>query len=92
MRRRLVTAPLDLPTRGLPWQSASALTAQGGPVTDRMFLTAAPAGSLSAYEMADKLFFAATQFLNLGFLVRRLSGWSRLPFVEPSGRPAAAAP
>ena len=50
-------------------------------MTDRVFLAGAPAGSLTAYEMADKLFFAATQFLNLGFLVRRMSGWSRLPSV-----------
>ena len=73
-----------LGTRGLVWQSASSMTAQGGPVTDRVFLAGAPTGSLSAYEMADKLFFAATQFLNLGFLVRRLAGWSGLAV-----RPAA---
>lgn len=80
-RHEDVTGQPDLPTRGLIWQAASSLTAQGGPVTDRVFLAGAPTGSLSSYEMADKLFFAATQFLNLGFLVRRLAGWSRLPFV-----------
>jgi hypothetical protein len=73
-----------LPTRGLVWQSASALTAQSGPVTDRIFLARSPAGSLSSYEMADKLFFAAAQVVNLGLVVRRLSRWARLPSYDPA--------
>jgi len=73
-----------LPTRGLVWQSASALTAQSGPVTDRIFLARSPVGSLSSYEMADKLFFAASQVVNLGLVVRRLSRWARLPSYEPA--------
>ena len=84
--RRLPTsdAPSELPTRGLVWQSASALTAQSGPVTDRIFLARSPVGSLSSYEMADKLFFAAAQVVNLGLVVRRLSRWARLPSYEPA--------
>ena len=84
--RRLPTSTEadDLPTRGLVWQSASALTAQSGPVTDRIFLARSPAGSLSSYEMADKLFFAAAQVVNLGLVVRRLSRWARLPSYEPA--------
>ncbi|HEY0246731.1 MAG TPA: hypothetical protein VGC45_00580, partial [Gryllotalpicola sp.] len=75
--------PMEVPTRGLVWQSASALTAQSGPVTDRIFLARSPVGSLSSYEMADKLFFAALQVVNLGLVVRRLSRWARLPSYEP---------
>jgi len=84
--RRLPTSTetAELPTRGLVWQSASALTAQSGPVTDRIFLARSPVGSLSAYEMADKLFFAAAQVVNLGLVVRRLSRWARLPSYEPA--------
>ena len=84
--RRLPTSEAAdaLPTRGLVWQSASALTAQSGPVTDRIFLAQSPVGSLSAYEMADKLFFAASQVVNLGLVVRRLSRWARLPSYEPA--------
>lgn len=77
------TTEAKLPTRGLVWQSASALTSQSGPVTDRIFLASSPAGSLSAYEMADKLYFAAGQVLNLGLTVRRISRWARLPSTEP---------
>jgi hypothetical protein len=84
--RRLPTSAeaAELPTRGLVWQSASALTAQSGPVTDRIFLARSPVGSLSSYEMADKLFFAAAQVVNLGLVVRRLSRWARLPSYEPA--------
>lgn len=76
-------AAVELPTNGLWWQSASALTSQAGPVTDRVFLASAPAGSISSYEMADKVFFAAVQLLNLGLLVRRVAAWARLPATEP---------
>lgn len=78
------TEAAAIPTRGLVWQSTSALTAQSGPVTDRIFLAKSPVGSLSAYEMADKLFFAAAQVVNLGLVVRRLSRWARLPSYEPA--------
>ncbi|HYP45887.1 MAG TPA: polysaccharide biosynthesis C-terminal domain-containing protein [Propionibacteriaceae bacterium] len=74
----------DIPTNGLYWQSGSALTSQTGPITDRFFLSTAPAGALSSYEMADKLFFAAVQLISLGFLTRRLTGWAQLPTMEPT--------
>lgn len=67
-----------LETRGLITQSLSTSTVQLAPVADRMFLSNAPTGSLSAYELADKIFFAGVQFLNLSYLVRRVSKWSGL--------------
>lgn len=65
------------PAKGLVWQSLSAATAQSGPVTDRIFLNGAPAGSITAYEIADKFFFAALQFLNLTFLVAQVGEWAK---------------
>jgi peptidoglycan biosynthesis protein MviN/MurJ (putative lipid II flippase) len=70
---------VTVPTNGLLWQSGSALTSQTGPVTDRFFLSTGQTGALSSYEMADKLFFAAIQLVNLGFITSRLSQWARLP-------------
>ncbi|MFC5338942.1 hypothetical protein [Leucobacter denitrificans] len=69
----------ELLTKGMIWQSLSAATSQGAPVIDRVFLSNAPIGSVSTYELADKLYYAALQFLNYGFLVRRVGRWSRLP-------------
>ncbi len=74
---------VDLQTTGLISQSAATATANGSPVTDRFFL-AGHAGGITAFEIADKLFFAASQFLNFGFLVRRVGHWSRLPVREPA--------
>jgi Na+-driven multidrug efflux pump len=67
-----------LSTRGMTWQSLSAALAQGGPVTDRLFLSPT-VGAVTAYELADKLFFSAVQFLNFGYLLRRVGMWARLP-------------
>ncbi|MHA7289664.1 hypothetical protein ACX80V_08475 [Arthrobacter sp. MDT3-24] len=69
---------LRLETGGLITQSLSTATVQLAPVTDRMFLSAAPTGSLSAYELADKIFFAGVQFFNLSYIVRRVGRWSEL--------------
>lgn len=69
---------VTLETRGLQVQSISTSAVQLAPVADRMFLSSAPTGSLSAYELADKVFFAAAQFLNLGYLVGRVQRWSGL--------------
>ncbi|WGW12167.1 hypothetical protein LWF01_19140 [Saxibacter everestensis] len=68
-----------LESRGMLWQSFSAGMSQGAPIIDRVFLNAGPTGSISMYELADKLYFAAAQFLNYGFLVRRVGRWSRIP-------------
>lgn len=66
-------------TRGLLVQSVSTSAVQLAPVADRIFLSSAPTGSLSSYELADKLFFAGAQFLNLSYLVSRVKRWSELP-------------
>lgn len=83
---RLMIAPrgaaAPLATRGLVTQSLSTSAAQFGPVADRMFLSSAPAGSVTAYELADKVFFAGVQFLNLSFLVNHVRVWSQLRAVE----------
>lgn len=68
----------NLNTNGLITQSISTSTSQAGPVTDRSFLATAPTGSLTAYELADKLFFAAVQFLSLSLLLSRLRHWAGL--------------
>lgn len=87
LTRRLMLAPrgarAPLATRGLVIQSLSTSAAQFGPVADRMFLSSAPSGSVTAYELADKLFFAGVQFLNLSFLVSHVRGWAQLRAVEP---------
>lgn len=82
LSRNLNVAPrgalAPLATKGLVTQSLSTSTVQLSPVADRMFLSNAPIGSLTAYELADKVFFAGVQFLNLGFLVNRVRMWSHL--------------
>lgn len=81
-----VGATTTLETRGLIVQSISTSAVQLAPVADRMFLSGAPTGSLSAYELADKIFFAGAQFLNLSYLVRRVHRWSGLRSVpRPQG-------
>ena len=46
-----------------------------------MFLTSSGAGFISAYEMADRLMYAAAQF-SLTFVYRRVATWARLPAME----------
>jgi Na+-transporting methylmalonyl-CoA/oxaloacetate decarboxylase gamma subunit len=70
-------------TRGLVWQSFATGTAQGGPITDRIFLSGT-VGGISAYEMADKIFFAGVQFINYGLLLRRTARWTGLTVVPPA--------
>jgi Na+-driven multidrug efflux pump len=72
-----VEVDLPLSVRGLAWQSGSAAVAQGGPVTDRVFLSST-IGAITAYELADKVFFAAVQFMSLGLLVRKVGVWAQL--------------
>jgi len=60
------------------WQSGSNVLAQGQPVTDRYILGGAAAGSITAYELADRVLQAASQLVVMGLLIRRLSNWSRL--------------
>lgn len=79
-----VGATSVLETRGLMTQSFATSTVQLAPVADRMFLSSAPTGSLTAYELADKVFFAAVQFLNLSYLVGRVQRWSELRSISRS--------
>lgn len=64
-------------SRGLWWQASSMVTSQAGSVTDRAFLGAAPAGSVAAYEMSDKILYAGVQVLVSGLLLRTVPKWAR---------------
>ena len=59
-------------------QSLATSTAQVSPLVDRFFLSAGGAGSISAYELADKVFFALVQVLNLSALMRIVARWARI--------------
>lgn len=61
---------------GLGLQSLSSATSQANPLLDRTFLAGAPSGSVTAYELADKIFFAGSQLVAQGLLVRRVAHWS----------------
>ncbi|MDJ0467305.1 polysaccharide biosynthesis C-terminal domain-containing protein [Rhodococcoides fascians] len=65
-------------TSGLAWQSSATATAQSSPLIDRVFLGWGDAGSIVAYEIADKLLFSVVQFLNLSILIRIVGQWSRI--------------
>lgn len=67
-----------LGTSGLAWQSSATATAQSSPLIDRLFLGFGGAGSIVAYEIADKILFSVVQFLNLSILIRVVGNWSRL--------------
>lgn len=87
-RKTLATREADdsaqLETRGMLWQAMSSSVGQGGPSIERVLLASAPSGSVSAYELANKMLFAVVQFLNYGFLLRRVGRWSRIPGVTRS--------
>jgi peptidoglycan biosynthesis protein MviN/MurJ (putative lipid II flippase) len=72
-----------LPAHGLLAQAASQGVTQLGPAVDRVFLASSGAGYISAYEMADRLMYAAAQFFSLTFVYRRVAVWARLPAMEP---------
>jgi O-antigen/teichoic acid export membrane protein len=74
-----------LPAHGMIAQAASSGVTQLGPAVDRLFLAPAGAGYISAYEMADRLMYAAAQFFSLTFVYRRVATWARLPAMEPEG-------
>jgi O-antigen/teichoic acid export membrane protein len=64
---------------GLVAQASSSGVTQFGPAVDRLFLSSSGAGYISSYEMSDRLMYAASQFISMAFLVRRVGGWARLP-------------
>ena len=68
---------------GLVAQAMSSGVTQLGPAVDRLYLSASGAGSVSSYEIADRLMYAAAQFVNMAFLVRRVGAWARLPTMAP---------
>jgi peptidoglycan biosynthesis protein MviN/MurJ (putative lipid II flippase) len=68
---------------GLVAQASSSGVTQLGPAVDRLFLSSSGAGAISSYEMADRLMYAASQFVNMAFLVRRVGAWARLPTMAP---------
>jgi peptidoglycan biosynthesis protein MviN/MurJ (putative lipid II flippase) len=72
----------SLPAHGLIAQAASSGVTQLGPAVDRLFLTSSGTGYISAYEMADRLMYAAAQFFSLTFVYRRVATWARLPTME----------
>lgn len=74
-----VSVAEELPAHGLIAQAASSGVTQLGPAVDRLFLTPAGAGYITAYEMADRLMYAAAQFFSLTFVYRRVATWARLP-------------
>jgi hypothetical protein len=68
---------------GLVAQALSSGVTQLGPAVDRLFLSASGAGAVSSYEIADRLMYAAAQFVNMAFIVRRVGAWARLPTMVP---------
>lgn len=66
-----------LSNRGLYWQFASTSFTQANPVVDKYFLGSAPAGSITAYELADKASFAIFQVAYNFGLLQRIGKWSR---------------
>lgn len=69
--------PKSLRYDGLFWQFASSAASQGNPVIDRLFLAGTSVGSITAYELADKVSFAVYQLFFTGLLVPRSGGWGR---------------
>jgi hypothetical protein len=75
--------PTDvLAPHGLLAQATSQGVTQLGPAVDRVYLSSSGAGYISSYEMSDRLFYAATQFITMTFLYRRVAVWARLPTME----------
>ena len=72
-----------LPAHGLLAQAASSGVTQLGPAVDRLFLASSGTGYISAYEMADRLMYAAAQFFSLTFVYRRVATWAQLPAMDP---------
>jgi hypothetical protein len=69
---------------GLLAQASSQGVTQLGPAVDRVYLSSSGAGYISSYEMSDRLTYAATQFLSLTFVYRRVAAWAQLPTMEPA--------
>lgn len=71
--------------RGLDWQYATSALTQTNPPIDRLFLAGAT-GSVTAYELADKIAFVVFQAVyNVGIL-GRLHAWTRGTDAESTDR------
>ena len=55
---------------------------QLGPAVDRLYLSSAGAGSISSYEMSDRLMYAASQLYTMTFIYRRVAIWAQLPTMD----------
>lgn len=62
---------------GLYWQFASTSFTQANPVIDKYVLGAADPGSLTAYELADKVSFATFQAAYNFGLLQRIGSWAQ---------------
>lgn len=71
-------------TQGLAAQFGAAAVAQGNATVNRLLLSGAPVGSITAYELAEKATFALYQFIYSSLVVRRFGVWSSI--VEPKAR------
>ena len=58
---------------GLVRPGRSSGVTQFGPAVDRLFLSSSGGGYISSYEMSDRLMYAASQFISMAFLVRRVA-------------------
>jgi hypothetical protein len=65
-------------SRGALWQMLSTSGSQVSPAVDRWFLTLGGPGSIAAYEIADKAFYAGYQLITGGLLLRRMAAWGNL--------------
>jgi hypothetical protein len=73
-------------SRGAMWQMLSTSGSQVSPAVDRWFLTLGGAGSIAAYEIADKAFYVGYKLVTGGLLLRRMAAWGNL---DARGRTAA---
>jgi len=61
---------------GVGWQAAAVATSQVNPVVDRAFLAPLSVGSITAYEIADKISFSVYQLVYNMVILRRVGSWS----------------
>lgn len=78
-RTQQVETRTTLTARGLYWQFASTSLTQANPVVDRFLLAGTGLGSITAYELADKVSFAIFQIAYNFGLLQRIGSWSTAP-------------
>ncbi len=65
-----------LSPHGLVTQMTATVVSQGNPIVDRWVLAGGAAGSMTSYELADKIYFALYQLVYSSLVVRRVGEWS----------------